>query len=173
MCNTSLQKQTELEQNARSSHPISQPSGQNANSIANDVLAFCSADVHDPSGETDSQWPKANQPGYPALITELDLLFEKLSSGCTRHNSGFTVWCIQTCKWAHDVNVSWESIKTGCSGILYELASIKIISFGIFNSISKAAWQLSLVLSKKLNSRYSWKTSLKHLKQSCLLGKYI
>ncbi len=66
-----------------------------------------------------------------------------------------------------------ESIMTGCSGILYELASIKILSFGIFNSISKVAWQLSLVLSKKLNSRYSWKTSLKHLKQSCLLGKYI
>lgn len=52
MCNTSLQKQTELERNAQSSHPISQPSGQNANDTASTVLAFCSADVHGPSGET-------------------------------------------------------------------------------------------------------------------------
>lgn len=52
MCNTSLQKQTELERNAQSSHPISQPSGQNANDTASTVHAFCSADVHGPSGET-------------------------------------------------------------------------------------------------------------------------
>lgn len=75
MCNTFLQKQTVLEQNTRSSHPISQPSGHNANNTASSVLTFCSADVHSPSGQTDPQWPKANQPGYPALIKELIFFF--------------------------------------------------------------------------------------------------
>lgn len=92
MCNTSLQKQTELEWNAQSSHPISRPSGQNANDTASTVLAFCNADVHGPSGKTCSQWPKANQPGYPALITEL--VFSLWKAFIWLHETYLRLYCL-------------------------------------------------------------------------------
>lgn len=106
MCNTSLQKQRWSEMHSLAiqlASPLGRmPTTQQAPSLHSAALMFTA-----PREELFSQWPKANQPGYPALITELVFLFENLSSGRTRHTSGFTVWCIQTCKWAHDVNVSW------------------------------------------------------------------